>query len=127
MCFFFLGFFSDKGLLAVGQLLSPDAMFQVVINLDMTRAHYDQITKDYSALIVSYRHLNLLKTGLEINSKETKIQRLLSALRDSGENTIAEKIKALYFSKDILSKSNLEKMPTVVPVKEEDTTISGKG
>jgi len=93
----------------------------------MTIAHYEQIMNNHLALIISYLHLNLLKAALEINNKESKIQRLLSALRTSDENTIAEKIKALYFSKEILSRSNLEKMPTMVPVKEEDTTISGKG
>jgi hypothetical protein len=34
LCFFFLVFFSDKGLLAVAELISPDAMYKVVINLD---------------------------------------------------------------------------------------------
>jgi len=38
--FFFLVFFSDKGLLAVAQLFSPDAMFKVVINLEMTKTHF---------------------------------------------------------------------------------------
>jgi hypothetical protein len=57
-----LVFFSDKGLLAVAQLLSPDAMFKVVINLDMTKTQYEQITNDYSALTTASRHLQLLKT-----------------------------------------------------------------
>jgi hypothetical protein len=39
-----------------------------------------------------------LKTALEISSNETKLQRLVSALTDSDENAIAEKIEALYIS-----------------------------
>ena len=124
--FFFLVFFSDKGLLAVAQLFSPDAMFKVVINLDMTKAHYEQITNDYSALTTASRHLQLLKTDLEISSNEPNIQRFSSALRDSDENTIAEKIEALYCNKMSLSRSNLGRRPTMVSIKMEDTTVSGK-
>ena len=124
--FFFLVFFSDKGLLAVAQLLGPDAMFKVVINLDMTKTQYEQITNNYSALSTASRHLQLLKTALEISSNETKLQRLVSALTDSDENVIAEKIEALYINKMSLSKSNLERRPTMVSIKMEDTTISGK-
>jgi hypothetical protein len=68
-----------------------------------------------------------LKTALEISSNETKLQRLVSALTDSDENAIAEKIEALYIDKMSLSKSNLERRPTMVSIKMEDTTISGKG
>ena len=124
MYFFFLVFFSDKGLLAVAQLLSPDAMFKVVINLDMTKTHYEQITNDYSVLTTASRHLQLLKTTLEISSTEPKIS---SALRDSDENTIAEQIEALYCNEMSLSRTNLERRPTMVSIKMEDTTISGKG
>ena len=124
MYFFFLVFFSDKGLLAVAQLLSPDAMFKVVINLDMTKTHYEQITNDYSALTTASRHLQLLKTTLEISSTEPKIS---SALRDSDENTIAEQIEALYCNEMSLSRTNLERRPTMVSIKMEDTTMSGKG
>ena len=68
-------------------------MFKVVINLDMTKTHYEQITNDYSALTTASRHLHLLKTALEISSNEPKMHRLSSSLRDSDENTIAEKIE----------------------------------
>jgi hypothetical protein len=68
-----------------------------------------------------------LKAALEINGKEPKIQRLLTALRESDENTIATKIEALYKNRMSLSKSNLSKeMQTVVSNTMEDTTISGK-
>jgi hypothetical protein len=68
-----------------------------------------------------------LKAALKINRKEPKIQRLLSALRESDENTIAKKIEALYCNKTSLSRSNLLKeMQTVVSNTMEDTTISGK-
>jgi hypothetical protein len=68
-----------------------------------------------------------LKAALEINRKEPKIQRLLFALRESDENTIAKKIEALYCNKTSLSRSNLLKeMQTVVSNTMEDTTISGK-
>ena len=102
-------------------------MFKVVINLDMTKTHYEQIMYDYSALTTASRHLQLLKTALEISSNEPKLQRLVIALRDSDENTIAEKIEALYCNKMNLSRSNLERRPTMVSINMEDTTISGKG
>ena len=127
LCFFFLVFFLDKGLLAVARLISPDAMYRVVINLDMMHAQYEQIMSNYSALPTVSRHLQLLKAALEINRKEPKIQRLLSALRESDENTIAKKIEALYCNKMSLSRSNLLKeMQTVVSNTMEDTTISRK-
>ena len=110
LCFFFLVFFSDKGLLAVAQLISPDAMYKVVINLNMMHAHYEQIMNNCSALPPVSRHIQLLKAALEINTNEPKIQRLLSALRDSDENTIAKRIEALYYNKMSLSRSNLEQM-----------------
>ena len=127
MCFFFLVFFSDKGLLAVAQLISAEAMYKVVINLDMTHVQYEQIINNCSAQSTVPRHLQLLKAALKINRKEPKIQRLLSALRESDENTIAKKIEALYCNKTSLSRSNLLKeMQTVVSNTMEDTTISGK-
>ena len=127
LCFFFLVFFSDKGLLAVAQLISAEAMYKVVINLDMTHVQYEQIINNCSAQSTVPRHLQLLKAALKINRKEPKIQRLLSALRESDENTIATKIEALYKNKMSLSKSNLSKeMQTVVSNTMEDTTISGK-
>jgi hypothetical protein len=85
-------------------------MFKVVINLDMTKTHYEQITNDYSALTTASRHLQLLKTTLEISSTEPKIS---SALRDSDENTIAEQIEALYCNEMSLSRTNLERRPTM--------------
>ena len=88
----------------------------------MTKTQYEQITNDPFALTTSYRHLQLLKTALYISSNKTKLQRLVSALTDSDENAIAEKIEALYNNKMILSNSNLERSP----IKMEDTTISGK-
>ncbi|XP_076094919.1 uncharacterized protein LOC143065301 isoform X1 [Mytilus galloprovincialis] len=112
-------FFSDKGLLAVAQALSPDSMFKVVINLDMTKVQYEQITNDYSALTTSSRHLQLLKTALEISSNEPKIQRLTSSLRDSDETSIADKVEELYYEKMRLSRSNLERKATVVTIKSD--------
>lgn len=114
-----LVFFSDKGLLAVAQALSPDSMFKVVINLDMTKVQYEQITNDYSALTTSSRHLQLLKTALEISSNEPKIQRLTSSLRDSDETSIADKVEELYYEKMRLSRSNLERKATVVTIKSD--------
>jgi hypothetical protein len=93
----------------------------------MTKTQYEQITTDYPALTMSCRHLQLLKTALYISSNETKLQRLVSALTDSGENVIAEKIEELHINKMGLSKSNLERRPTMVSIKMEDTKISGKG
>ena len=93
----------------------------------MTKTQYEQITTDYSALTMSYRHLQLLKTAFYISNNETKLQRLVSALTDSGENVIAEKIEELHINKMGLSKSNLERRLTMVSFKMEDTTISGKG
>ena len=127
LCFFFLVFFSDKGLLAVAQSISPEAMYKVFINLDMTNVQYEHIINNSSAQSTVPRHLQLLKAALEINGKEPKIQRLLTALRESDENTIATKIEALYKNRMSLSKSNLSKeMQTVVSNTMEDTTISGK-
>jgi hypothetical protein len=68
-----------------------------------------------------------LKTAFYISNNETKLQRLVSALTDSGENVIAEKIEELHINKMGLSKSNLERRLTMVSFKMEDTTISGKG
>lgn len=85
----------------------------------MTKVQYEQITNDYSALTTSSRHLQLLKTALEISSNEPKIQRLTSSLRDSDETSIADKVEELYYEKMRLSRSNLERKATVVTIKSD--------
>lgn len=94
-------------------------MFKVVINLDMTKAQYEQITNDYAQLTTSSRHLQLLKTAIDISNEDTKIQRLSSALRDSDENSLADKVEELYRENMKITRFNLERKNTVVTIKSD--------
>ena len=65
--------------------------------------------KDDPARITVSQRLQLLKTALEVYSSKSKLERLSSALKESDESTIAEKIEGLYKREMELSRSNLER------------------
>lgn len=87
-------FLTDKGLIAVTNLLSPDKISEAFIFMNMTKAQYDQICERNPPGVM--RNLSLFRYALEHDSKSSKLDVLVTALTDVGEKALAEKIQHLF-------------------------------
>lgn len=78
----------------------------------MTTAKYEQILNEYAPYTTTRKYHKLLSSALEIGQDEkttSKIQRLTTALNESDERSLAEKIEELYIQKLDLSKTNFSR------------------
>ncbi|XP_071139054.1 uncharacterized protein PF3D7_1120000-like isoform X2 [Mytilus edulis] len=87
-------FFTEKGLLALTKLISPETMLDVCINMDMLTATYDTIQQKYG--VGTRGNIALLKTALDQQPHNKKVENFIAALIAAGQKSMAEKMKHLH-------------------------------
>lgn len=86
--------------MAIGKLLNADKLFETVLHLDMKQVQYDQICEKVPSS--NRQAFTLLKTALD-QLKNSKVDKLVSALESVGEGGLAESIRQLYKDRKELS------------------------
>ncbi|CAC5359905.1 unnamed protein product [Mytilus coruscus] len=88
-------FFTEKGLSALSQSMSPDTMYNVCIWMDMTTATYETLQQKYG-LGTTRGNIALLKTALDQQPHKKKLENLIKALIASGQKSLADKLRRLH-------------------------------
>ena len=85
--------------MALTELINPDTLYKVVINLEMTTAQYDKICDQFQSRSMPCRQsVTLLKTALDRYKVDKKLTVLIDALTISGEKRIAEYLEDIHSS-----------------------------
>lgn len=77
--------------------MSPDTMLSVWVHMNIPVSEYEKMRQTYGDTTLG--NLKILQTALDQQSQNSKLHLILEALKEAGEEELAEKVEYLHSNK----------------------------